>query len=284
MAGPSLFLFLAVAAVPLRGGSTCPTPAEVAARIDERLDAKGHLATVEAAAQGIRLDLVNEAGAVVATKLLAGAASCSELASAAAVVLSAWLVELRGTEEPLELPVSPLTQAPSLPPGTSTPAMRLEVSAGLLGSLAADRTFALGALLSASLVPGPRGLGGQISLGALGSRDLGLAGGRATWQRFAAAFGGFYRFALSGWNVDAALQGTAAVLAIDGDELIPGATATHFDPGLMLGLRACAQTGPWVGAYATGWFFPRAAAAGPERANLPQFELLLAAGWSFGTK
>ena len=84
---PVLLCASVIAAIDVGGTSTCPTPDEVNARISEfspqTLDSGPELsATLTQAENGVRIELRDAEGSLIAQKLLAGTGECSKVAEA----------------------------------------------------------------------------------------------------------------------------------------------------------------------------------------------------------
>jgi hypothetical protein len=285
MSGSPWFLALLGAVVEVGGGGTCPSPARVADLLRQlspglsegptRLRAE--LTEVET---GLHVRLLAPDGREVAHRQLSGSPSCEERAAAVSVMLLAWAQELEAGGA-LESPaVSPLpsedlpgaaTERLEAPP-ESGPRLLSDVTLGLSASLG-GRQVALGGLLSGGLTSGTSGLGGHLTLAALGTRHT--ASERATYERFAAALTPHYRLPLPLNAVDLNAGGALGVFV-----LVPevGRGSAAVEPGVTAGVRVLGAGALWAGLQ--GYFWPVVQALpGGERA--PRGEVVAAAGLSW---
>lgn len=190
-------LTLLLASLEVTGPSTCPTPAQVTARL-ERLDpaaigaAPTLRAVLSAAEDGaIRIQVESADREAIAERILTGSGSCEELAAATAALLWSWGKELEAASEPLPLngdeAASP-TRTPSLtepptqtgpgrpdqtvttpPPATAGPAEDLPPPATQTARLRRSEApeslvdFDLAAGLSLSWDGGPLSVGGVLT-------------------------------------------------------------------------------------------------------------------------
>ncbi len=270
----TLLLSLAVAAAPVSGDSTCPSPAELATQLDRTVPEsawpKGARVRVERKNGHLALSLFDGRETLLGQRELDATGTCPELAAASAVVVATWLTELSTTD--IALPPA----APKEPPA---PAIAFDAAAGLTGSISAGPP-ALGAMLTATAAPRAEGLGGRLTVGVFGPRALRVGGGVVTWHRVGVGLGGHRRWARGDWRLDLSLETVGALTGLTGDEQTAEATRTRFDYGMSVGVRGLHQ-GLWLGLFGYGWPRPNTISVPAGSAELPQLELQLAAGVAF---
>src|SRR5450432_1014800 len=148
---PLVVVTLASGAFEVTGDSTCPTPAEVARRMDELLPSPTAANATGAArvvvtrnGTALRLTLLGANANELATRELQASGSCEDLAAAAAVVVGAWWADLNPHLTPtmrlpagaLPAPSSPLHDVPLLRATAEPPSREraFAVGLGLVGS------------------------------------------------------------------------------------------------------------------------------------------------------
>jgi hypothetical protein len=226
------------------------------------------------------VELHREEGALLATRHLTTAASCDELARAAAIVITAWEQQFQTT--PVELAF--------LPAGTTRPAPRhgaaWEIGSGLVGSFTTTE-FALGALVDAAVAP-RHWWALRLTLRGTDTRQEPLGVGHASWTRLVVGAGPVYRSARSPVRIDFSIQALAGLLFISGS----GFSTTRDDTTLEPGIRGAVRLGltewtarPWIEASIDGW--PQSQRGHVQEsadvAVLPHLEVLMIAGISVGS-
>jgi hypothetical protein len=294
-------------AVKVEGGGGCPSPADVAARLEPLLppgpaEAAPRRALMSRDGRDLRVELRDADGAVLAFRRL-GAAACGDLAAAAAVVIATWEVELRGRgvvglwpdapPPPPPPPPPPVVRAP--PPAPPAPALEVALGGAALVAAGASGGLAPGLLLELRGARPAGWLGGTVGLILEGDRSLPLEGGFVTWRRAVLLAGAFarrpIRSGVVGLEADAGAM--AAVLSLRGVGFTQDDTLAVMDAGATasgrLTLRILSLR-PWVGAGVRVWPIAReAAVAGPSGAsapgrNLPRGEVFVALGLALGVR
>ncbi|MGA9524113.1 MAG: hypothetical protein WBV82_21815 [Myxococcaceae bacterium] len=279
--GPGAFILAAlIASIDVTGSTTCPAPAEVAARVDvlapELASRVGGVhATLEPVPDGVRILLRRTDGTHAGARQLTGAGHCGELADAAAVLVLSWARQLDAEAGDAQAPPEQSLPAQDLPGETprareEAPAPRdtsivVDLAAGLSASLAGG-DVAIGGRGFGALTSREHGLGGTLGLAALGVRSSGS--GATTWERFALSAGPHYRFTRGPVRIDLHADLVAGLLSVVDDEKGSGAS---FDPGVSGGVRVLGPAGLWGGVQGTAW----------PRSPMPRFEVLLSAGLSW---
>jgi len=297
------------AVLAVRGGTSCPTAAEVSAAL-VGLVAPARPSdppdVVELGGQGpsISIRLRSAGKDVVAERLLPESPSCEERARTAAVIVAAWEARLRAGAPPMwPLPAPAAAPAPAShiepPPAPSAarvvtarpeapPRAPMQVAtAGAVFASVAAGGIAPAAMLEAKLTrpgsPFALGVGGL----AVGTHTMTVASGRGTWRRLGGVIDLESRTSIS--IVELQLHAALALSAVSilGESFPTTAGATIFDPGALAGLRLCyrgERLSPWLEAGAAYW--PRThalmVAGSTASANLPAAEALLGVGLSFG--
>lgn len=301
------------------GACTCPTPANVQAQLSalarpgssgsaspaERTSSERHDAVLTCAVDGtVDVVLRRANGERIADRAFAAQASCSDLASALAVIIGAWEADLDPHISPAvkfavvaSLPQSVDGESPSLFSSTvpsrapdraavSGP-LRLSAGIGVLASFTGGQVVP-GAMLEADVLAPARNLGVAATLTATTSRDasVGALSVVARWSRVTAALGPDARLNVGAARVDLQVQGVAAVLSVDGTLPARSSDAT-LQFGGAVALRSAWAWGTsafWVAAQVLG--FPgndRLVVQGiTDQGRLPQVELQLASGLSVG--
>ncbi len=276
---------LMVAAIELAGASSCPTVNEVADRLRALVPDAATAAvprervTLTQQLGGLRLELRDEAGRAIGRRSL-DAAPCSDLAQAAAVVIAAWATDLRADRTP-EL---------VLPRRQPRRGLGFDVAAGFVASFAGS-AFAPGGELAVTMGPRDGRLLGRIVATGTAARDLAVgtgAAGHVTFSRASLGLGPVVRLRPGRFLVDFGADASAALVYLAGVGFADSASAWDADVGLGGGVRAAVRVGavaPYLGARVEGWLRPLSAlVTGPTggTVGLPRFEVLLAAGLSFG--
>ncbi len=240
-------LFSAVPVVQAAPGTSCPGAAEVAAELtlllpqDAPPDGDGKM-TIATAGGEIVVTQMGGRGEVLTERRLAATGSCAERAQAVAVVIAAWLSQLRPASRTLAEIHMPAPQSAS-----PRPAVLMDLGAGLAAPIAADTPTAsidsfaspTGGLLAAHatvVVSWP----GQAQLG----------GGHAKLRRFVAAAGPALRLSRGSWGGDARLGVGAELLGARGRGFTRERSVWGWSPALAAGVRVVRRMGrfgAWVG-------------------------------------
>lgn len=291
---PALLLTgLVLASVEVSGSSRCPTAQEVSERLGALLApelqarAEGHRAVLSREGSTVRIELFDGSGASLASRTLAASARCSELASAAAVIISAWEAALPDAPARPALPPTPQVEEPppELPPEPpqqirKEPPTPPEIGLALTASLSSGGV-ALGGRVSVALI-GREGWGGAVGLAGFGERSLSEGIATLEWQRYAVSLGPIYRIAAAGLRFDFHADLLPGMLEINGANLLSRRRLV-FDPGFGAGVRLLTGVGFWFGASAAGWIFYRDVVLNADTAYFfPPVELLLAIGFTAG--
>jgi hypothetical protein len=234
----------------IRGEGTngCPSAQDVSARLAGLLAATadaGPPEVLEMAPErgGLRLRLWRADGTLVAERDIAPAATCAEMAEAAAVLAAAWEADLRPATTRLVAGPPSAMSAPVPDPFPAVP------------SPSGTALYELGAVPAVWLGGGGPAVGGLVR-GGLWSRraPLGITaalaaafpataqGGLARWHRYALSGGVVGRMRRGLVFVDALAETVLAWLVPRNDSA--GETSAAFDPGLSLALRAGRPVSP----------------------------------------
>jgi hypothetical protein len=279
-----------VLGLPISGAAGCPSPEEVEARLRPLLPAgessvTGHRAVLARGPGAVTVELQDASGARLASRRLPAArVSCADLASAAAVIVATWEVELRGRGA-----VGLWLEAPAPPPPVVLAPERtgaeVALGAGLFGAaVKSSLTGALGVELEAG--SRKRALGASLALFGMGSHSTPLAPGATRWQRAGVMLGG--RAGLRGERLlaDLGLFGVASLLSLEGG----GFELNHSDTALDLGVAASPRVGVrvggallWAGATLLIWPTARTLEVTGSRVSgvLPRWDILAGLGARF---
>jgi hypothetical protein len=292
---PLVSLFLALQPpVSVQGATACPTPVEVASRL-ERLLAPGSAgvepdrAQLRAVADGVRIELRRPDGGLVGERTLALGPSCDDLAEALAVVVVIW-----------ELPLRPGRVPPLEPVAVPAPVPDLQAQARKEARAAGRWHFEPGAAFQALLpgvVPGvliegvvrdtTRRWGARVAFGGAWWSDAALGPGQVSWTRTTMGLG-----LMRGWSgarlfVDLRGQVLAGALVAAGHGFDQMTTAVTFDAGAGAGLRAGTRLGRrfgiWVDAGVTYWPVDQQIQVDgvPEMVGATRFETAVSLGGTF---
>jgi hypothetical protein len=295
---PLLTLLALHPLVTTEGGTTCPTPADVARELTELMasvpdDVAQDRALLRSIPGGLHLDLRRDDGARIAERDLSSSGRCADLASAAAVIIATWEVQLQPQRMGrTRLPTTAVsTQAPVTAP--AAPARQtLDLDLGGLGSLAGGQ-WVPGAVLAGSWAPRPQLVGLYAAVAAAGTRsqDVTVApGATASWTRGSLALGSRVRLASELVRADAHAAALGGLLHLAAGGLSTPRSKTVAALGMGAGVRvspAWRVATPWIGVDAQVWpgheylqvMTPNGLVSAGE---LPRFELLLEAGVSLG--
>jgi hypothetical protein len=288
---------LFAAPLELGGDSVCPPIDTIAGRVAELApgaDAKGPVGFVEISRAGdrLRLELRGADGTTLSSRELDGAASCDDLADAAAVVIATWQNDLDPRAAlAVELPAEPARPGPTaVAPVASPPPpqqRRAQLGIGVLGS-AVGGVVAPGASLRAAVDLDLPWLGLGAVLGATTARevDVGTFSNAATWTRGwlgagpEVHWGGTIR-------VEGHVQGVVGLLRVAGADVPDAASDTMLDLGVGGGLSVARWVGNaavWLGVDALAWPGRQRLliANRIDEGRLPRLDLQLAAGLALG--
>jgi hypothetical protein len=282
-------LAILLGALSVGGSSTCPLPADVAARALTLGVAPGgseRHATIDPEGAGVRIRLTDASGSTVSEHVLP-AAPCPDLAQAAAVLLSVWEARLHAAEPPPTAALPPAPEVETTPqPRLRREPMAMEAGIGLTAGVdAIGLTF--GAQLMGSLTPSRLGFGADLSLAALGVRDVDVDGITVHYQRFPIGLGLHYRLLGDPVRVDLQARADAALLLVS-DETSNPQTYRTVDFGASAGARVEAALGPvwiWFSVCLTAWPGRQTLTVTgfPDSRTLPLWEFLFVEGVAFGS-
>jgi hypothetical protein len=296
-----LAALVAAAEVTVEGNVTCPTPAEVEARLAPLLAAAPGSSAGDGRVQvrlardgtALHVSLVAADGRLLAFRTLTGTHACDALAEAAAVIVAAWRSDVggrpmlaAGADAGAE-PRAAELRAWAPQAGRAAPAWGIGVAAGV--SLAGDRPRPAAAL-SLGYQPSPaRPWSARLGLAYLGPLDRELSAGRVRWQRGVLELGPQLGGGAGhlGWRMH--LGAAAALTRLEGRGLAQTQAHDDFALGFGGGARlGTAGTGlrPFV-ELAARVFPTRIVALADEgeaqrEATLPRLEAMLAVGAAFG--
>jgi hypothetical protein len=299
MSGVVALLWLALQ---IQGAGVCPTAGEVEAQLGPLLPpdfaalSTDQAILVENADGTLSVSLLRPDGRPVGSRRLPRAATCSEQAATAAVMLAVWEAQIHPEIslrlDRLRAPVADLTAL--TPPAVvrrtveppAPPAKTLAVGAGLVGSWQPG-SVAPGARVDAMLGTVGRGWRWRLSAAGIGEHRLSLPPGQADWWRLYAALGADYAFPLGRrW---ALALGAAAVVGLadaSGTGYSTDRTTRSLDLGAEALLRVELHLGalrPWVGVALLAWLRQQTLEVTGSGASvaLPRTEPLIALGADF---
>ena len=284
------------------GDSTCPTPAEVRDQLAVLVSAPDgdaeskpalHHANISITGSSMYVELLGRDGQLVAERTLTRTGSCSDVAEAVAVVISAWEAKLNPNvatpvlqvPEPYEPVSSSVVEAAR--PQPRSPAL-FDVGLAGLVSIAGGEA-ALGARLEGRLFLANRSLGLDLTLSATATHTQAIAtpASAARWTRAALSAGPSYRLGRDALMLDLHAGPVLALLHVQGTGLSQAASDTSAQLGAQTGLR-----GLWARNNAAGWLGVDVYAyPGQDRltignygevGQLPHVEVQIAFGLSLG--
>ena len=258
-----LLLWFAQAGMEVTGDSTCPTSAEVRDQLAVLVPAPHaeaaakpalHHANISSTGSSVHVELLGLDGQLVAERTLARTGSCSDVAEAVAVVISAWEAKFNPNvatpvvqaPEPYETVSSSVVEAAR--PKPRRPAL---FDAGLAGLVSiAGGEAALGARLEGCLFSANRSLGLDVALSATATHTQAIAtpASAAQWTRAALSAGPSYRLRRDALMLDLHAGPVLALLHVQGTGLSSAASDTSAQLGVQAGLR-----GLWARSNAAGW-------------------------------
>ena len=304
MVGLALAALMVVVPMELSGETECPSRDDVARELARLApitpasgapDKPGTSAEIQRGPGGLSITLRSRDGDLLARRTVATSGSCAELATAAAVVITAWQGDLRPDLGPglPEIPVAPQPGPPATVlraavPAAPADARPYEVGVAVVGS-AVGSDLAPGLQIDGQVGRSGSPLGLRIAATAVGAHAIALGAppGQSQWSRVGLGLGVRYRFWLGALAIDARLGANAALVRVEGSGFDHNYSTSGFDPGLDAGLRAGLGTGrlaPFLEVGAAAWSGKNAvvvAGMTTERA-IPRFELGAAVGVRFG--
>ena len=260
-----LALWFANPAIEVTGDSTCPTPSEVQDQLaalapgpDSEAAAKpgAHRANISSAGPDVHVELLDKGGQLVAERTLERTGSCSDVAEAVSVIVSAWEAKFNPN---LATPVVGLPAPPPYEPVTNAvverpkaePGRPMSFDAGLaaLASIAGGDT-AYGLKLEGCLFPASTSLGLDVALSASTTHTQSAALAAAQWMRAALSAGPTFRIGRNAAVLDVHAGGVLALLHVQGVGLASNSSDTSAQLGLTAGLRfllAWNNAAGWIG-------------------------------------
>jgi len=280
---PSPWLAALTLAVEVSGASTCPTPAEVEARLRPLLPeaeaVSRHAVRLLREGDVLRIELSDRDGAPLANRRLKASAACAELASAVAVVVATWEVELRGrgvlgmwlASPPAEASVGPLRASRTM-----------SIGFGAFGAVAASSTTAAG-LVEAAAGTAQGRWEALFALRGVADHRVPLAAGTVRWRRVVLGAGPRLTLRTGPWRLSATAEAMLALLLMRGEGFDRDLDDAALDPGASLTLRVGVEASsvmPWLGGTLMGWPLVRSVAVEGLAADqrMPRLEVLLGAG------
>jgi len=306
MAGLAMPLLLVVVGMDFTGETRCPSRDDVARELARLAPGSNELkasAEIERGPGGLSITLRSGGGALLTRRTVAASGTCAELATAVAVVITAWEGDLRpdiGPGLPVVSVIQPVrgpdaaTVVRSAPrPPAPSGARPVEIGAALLGS-AAGRDIAPGLEVEAEVGRLDSGLGLRLGATAVSAHAiaLGAAPGETRWSRAALGLGLRYRLWRGGVirgaiMIDGRLGVEGGVVRVEGAGFDHNYATLGFDPGLDAGLRVGFVTGrfaPFLEIGAAAWSGKSAVVVAQTTAerSIPWFELGAGVGLRFG--
>jgi hypothetical protein len=267
----------------VRGGASCPSAAAVTARLRELQAVTltgAHGVQLQEDADGVRISLEGADGVQLGERYLSRGGSCETMAGAVAVIVSAWEGELA----PGEVPAPSGLELGQDAAATISGGVGYELGASAFGSYSDG--FAPGVLVVGSIGPRQGRLAAWLTLGGVDGRELALGSGTARWQRLWLSAGARLRLLDSSVVLEAHAEAVGALLLLHGTGFPTVFSEVDFDPGASAGLRLGASLRdwmPWLGLTGIGWLRSQSVrvAGLAQSANLPRYEVFLAAGLSY---
>jgi hypothetical protein len=276
------------AAVDASSDAPCPTTAALQAEIGSlspHADWQGRYIRVWAAGEGLRLEMRDWEGTVVAERTLPAEHSCPTLTREVAVIASAWLAAFPQAPAPPSAPAAAPTPATVVQTQTTPRQIAWELGAGVGGTWVNGSQVPFAGTAEAELE-----MGGQDSfLGGLGqlmvstSRAESLAGGEVHWERFGLGLGPRFRRGLGPGPLDVAVLALAGFLWTGGTGYASNASNAGYDYGGQLSLRWSWARGalrPWIGLDGRVWLRSQQIfiAGAPGQFTVPTAEIGLSLG------
>jgi len=279
MFGSSLIPLLVLGSLQVQVSATCPTADQIHRSLRALVSDSSSDDRVEVSdgPDGLEIRFKSSLGHPLAARFLAKEGSCSDLASAVAVIVSAWMTDL-GRGVPPPPPLYPGSVAVAVAPKRP---LLLEVEAGFVASVA-EGGPALGASAAVLLWPIDR-FGAFIGVRAVGARNRPLGPGVNRWQRTSAVLGPEVRLSLGRIQLDVFAELLLAILTVRGLGYARNHQGIDADPGVGVGAKASMRFGSWVpflGVSGVDWLRTQTIhVEGLEQTDrLPRFEMFFAAG------
>lgn len=308
----------------IAGTTTCPAAAEVSTawrRLGGRPADVRRRVVLSDAVDGISITLLDESGRTLAVQRLAATGRCRSRAATAAVIVAAWLSDLRLASPATDAPPptkaappptadeppptvaesspaatalpKPVVAAPRPPTATtavtrtllSPPRLRWALSAGLVTALT-GRAAAAGGEVALTLAPARGRFCARLALLGTGPREQALGRGAASFTRAAVELGPAYRWSHGRWGLEAHAAALAALLVVRGVGFDINQQALDFDPGLSGGVRVLLRVGPvaaFLGTAVAGWLRPQTVHGADQSMELPRYDVLFVAGADVGS-
>jgi len=265
------------AGLKVEGDTSCPQPADVAARFAQLAPTtgEGHRAVLaQLGPTELEVRLLDVQGALIAQRQLE-AATCAGLLEATAATLFAWEATLPSRADPVPAARAPLPSIADGPvPSPSEPAssIRWRLDWSVLGALSGS-SIRPGAAAAFSL--GPRaGLWlGRLYLKAAWPFDAALAGCRIEWFRPTAGLGAGLRLLDAAVHLEAQVAFEVGLVTAQGRGFEDNRVARAFDPALGLGVHLADDVSPTLQVFgelgASIFLLSQVAKVGGVQVNLP---------------
>lgn len=272
------------AGVEIESPSSCPSVADVKAKLDELVESKGPATSIEhvlinVAGNKMEVVLSGKASPTISREL-AAESSCNDRAWSVANVIARWETELHR-----ELVMRPPPPPPAPPPVVEEKhSPSWDIGAGFVALVAGGVAF--GGTIEGAIAPREAGLGVRAALTVASSRDQTLGMGSASWRRVAVSVGGRYRILRGRLCADVTVDAVGGFLSIAGSGFASNMQGSDFDPGVQAGVKLGRTAGAveyWLSASAIAWLREeRLHVMGLSAVeSLPQIEGLLGAGISW---
>jgi hypothetical protein len=270
----------------------CPSTAQVQDALWPLLSGLQRLSTPDRAvirsvsAGTLRVHLFRNDGTPIIERNLEGSESCTGLARAVAVIISAWEVEYQPdlyfpNRIALESP-PPDSNAIRPEPPARQATRTWEFAAGASSSWAGSK-LALGGTADATFFAWSR-IGVRLGLFGHSPRELSLGEADASWWRLGLAAGPVLRLGSGPLTWDLHAQFLSGWLFARGTHFDVDHSASGFGPGLGAGARFSyhwGQLAPWIGLNEDVWLIRQdlvVQAAEGERRQLPRLETRVGVG------
>ncbi len=215
----AVLILLAAPPVTVVGDVTCPTPAEVAARLGPLLPGETQspdLAVLERVGPVLRISLSSPDGTVQGERRLEATGTCADLAAAAAVVIASFKSAIHAEfvatlPQPSRPPAVPI----GAPPAARTLAVSWAVGAG--GAVVVgDAAPVPAGILLGSLHHDVSGMGLRAAAMLTGEHEAALGAGRLHWSRWPLLLGPQVRLLDRLVSIDGHVQAAVGLLRLLG--------------------------------------------------------------------